>query len=56
MSHWLEAKRAYPNEKTITRIKAMLATGPKHEREIVACCTECRAALKWMGSTAWPSG
>ena len=48
MSHWLESKRVYPNEKTIARILAMLKTGPKHERELVACCTECRSALKWM--------
>jgi hypothetical protein len=48
MSKWLEYKKAYPNERTIARIKSMLASGPKHEREIVACCVECRAALKWM--------
>ena len=48
MGHWEELKRVYPNERSIAKVREVLANGPRHEREVAACCTECRAALKWM--------
>jgi hypothetical protein len=48
MTHWLTPKRVYPNERSIAKVRELLAKGPKHEREIIACCGECKAALTWM--------
>lgn len=48
MSHWLEPKRVYPNERSIAKVRELLSKGPKPIREVESCCAECRAALKWM--------
>lgn len=48
MPQWAETKRVYPNQRSIAKVRELLANGPRHEREIIACCTECRAAVKWM--------
>lgn len=48
MPQWLERKRAYPNERSIAKIREVLSSGPRPMREVENCCSGCREALKWM--------